>query len=149
MSVELALAGTANITIVNRSAERGNELAKLLSEKTRVQAQYVPWMDAYRVPEGTDILVNATSIGLYPSVDDMPAVDMATIQPNLLVCDVIPNPPDTLFLRQAAARGARTLNGLGMLVYQGAIAFELWAGVKPDIRVMRHALERFFAAAHG
>ncbi len=145
MCVELALAGAANITIVNRSPERGAELAQLLSEKTPAQAQYAPWMDEYRVPEGTDILVNATSIGLYPNVDDTPAVDMSTIGPGLLVCDVIPNPPDTLFLRQAAARGARTLNGLGMLVYQGAIAFKLWTGVEPDVQVMKDALTRFFA----
>jgi shikimate dehydrogenase len=144
MSVELALAGAANITIVNRSPERGMELARLLSEKTPAQAQFVPWMDAYRVPEGTDILVNATSIGLYPNIDDVPAVDMGTVGPGLLVCDVIPNPPDTLFLKSAGARGARTLNGLGMLVYQGAVAFKLWTGVEPDVRAMKEALEKFF-----
>ena len=145
MSVELALAGAANITIVNRSPERGAELARLLGEKTPAQVQSVPWMDAYRVPEGTDILVNATSIGLYPDVDATPAVDMSTIAPGLLVCDVIPNPPHTQFLQAAKARGALTLNGLGMLVYQGAIAFKLWTGVEPDVRVMRDALERSFA----
>ncbi|MGE5601540.1 MAG: shikimate dehydrogenase [Nitrososphaerales archaeon] len=147
MSVELALAGAANITIVNRSPERGAELAKLLSEKTQARAQYAPWMDAYRVPEGTDILVNATSIGLYPNVDDTPAIDIATVRRNLLVCDVIPNPPDTLFLKNAEVRGARTLNGLGMLVYQGAVAFKLWTGVEPDVPVMKDALQRFFATA--
>lgn len=145
MSVELALAGAANITIVNRSPERGAELAQLLNDKTPAQAQYVPWMDAFRVPEGTDILVNATSIGLYPNVEDVPAVDMSTLGPGLLVCDVIPNPPDTVFLQAASARGARTLNGLGMLVYQGAVAFKLWTGVEPDVQVMKDALERFFA----
>jgi shikimate dehydrogenase len=146
MSVELALAGAANITVVNRSPERGTELAELLSERTHTQAQFVPWMDAYRVPEGTDVLVNASSIGLYPNVDDIPAVDMATIGPGLLVCDVIPNPPHTRFLQLAEARGAVTLNGLGMLVYQGAIAFKLWTGIEPDTRIMREALERFFAS---
>lgn len=146
MSVEMALAGAVNITIVNRSPDHGTELAKLLREKTAATAQFVPWMDPYRVPEGTDVLVNATSIGLYPNVDDAPAVDMATVGPGLLVCDVIPNPPNTMFLRDAAARDARTLNGLGMLVYQGAIAFKLWTGVEPDTRVMRAALEKFFRA---
>jgi shikimate dehydrogenase len=104
-------------------------------------------MDAYRVPEGTDILVNATSIGLYPNVHDMPAVNMSTVGPGLLVCDVIPNPPETPFLEAARARGAATLNGLGMLVYQGAVAFKLWTGVEPDVQVMKDALERFFAGA--
>jgi shikimate dehydrogenase len=118
-----------------------------LNEKTAAHALYVPWMDAYRVPEGTDILVNATSIGLYPSVEDVPAVDMGTVGPGMLVCDVIPNPPHTRFLQLAEARGAQTLNGLGMLVNQGAIAFQLWTGVEADAHVMRDALERFFAAA--
>jgi shikimate dehydrogenase len=145
MAVELALAGATDITVVNRSPERGQELVSLLNEKTQARALYVPWMDAYRVPEGTDILVNATSIGLYPNVEDVPAVDMETVGPGLLICDVIPNPPHTRFLQLAEARGAVTLNGLGMLVNQGAIAFKLWSGVEADTTVMRDALERFFA----
>jgi shikimate dehydrogenase len=146
MAVELALAGATGITVVNRSPERGRELVTLLNEKTPAEALYVPWMDAYRVPEGTAILVNATSIGLYPNVEDVPAVDMSTVGPGLLVCDVIPNPPHTRFLQLAEALGATTLNGLGMLVNQGAIAFKLWTGVEADTAVMRTALEQFFAA---
>jgi shikimate dehydrogenase len=146
MTVELALAGAANIVVVNRSTERGAELVKLLNGETRAKAQFVPWMDAYRIPHGTDIVINATSIGLYPDVTALPNVDMATITPHQLVCDVIPNPPQTLFLNQAAARGAATLNGLGMLVYQGAIAFKLWTGVEPDTGVMKAALEKYFDA---
>lgn len=149
MAVELALAGAANIIVVNRTPERGAELVRLLNAKTPAKAQFIPWMDAYRVPAGTDILVNATSIGLYPNVKDIPAVDLTTLRPELLVCDVIPNPPHTAFLQTAAERGATTLNGLGMLVYQGAIAFKLWTGVEPDVRVMRAALERYFASAEG
>jgi shikimate dehydrogenase len=147
MAVELALAGVTDITVVNRSPERGRELVTLLNEKTPANALYVPWMDAYRVPEGTDILVNATSIGLHPNVGDIPAVDMATVGPGLLVCDVIPNPPRTRFLQLAETRGARTLNGLGMLVNQGAIAFKLWTGAEADTGVMRSALEKFFAGS--
>ena len=104
----------------------------------------MPWKDTYRVPQGTDILVNATSIGLYPSTGDLPAMDMSSIGPDVLVCDVIPNPPDTAFLAAAQAFGARTLNGLGMLVHQGAIAFKLWTGMDADEQVMRDALERYF-----
>lgn len=145
MAVELALAGAAHITVVNRSAPRGAELVSVLQEKTPAQAEFVPWQDAYGVPADADILVNATSIGLYPDVTAMPAVDLATLRPGLLVCDVIPNPPRTAFLAAAAARGAHTLDGLGMLVYQGAIAFKLWTGVEPDVAVMRRALEEAFS----
>jgi shikimate dehydrogenase len=144
MSVELALAGAAHITIVNRSLERGQELAEHVAQKTPAQTQFVHWQGEYAVPAETDILVNATSIGLFPRVDEVPPVLMASIRSDLLVCDVIPNPPQTAFLRAAAAEGARTLDGLGMLVYQGAIAFQMWTGVEAPISVMRYALEEVF-----
>lgn len=144
MTVELALAGAAHITIVNRTSSRGQELAKLLREKTPAEAQFVHWQGAYGVPPEADILVNATPVGLFPNVEEMPLVVMASIRPDLLVCDVIPNPPRTAFLRAAEARGARTLDGLGMLVYQGAIAFQMWTGVEAPINVMRRALEEVF-----
>ena len=72
-------------------------------------------------------------------------MDMMSVRPDLLVCDVIPNPPHTAFLRAAESAGARTLDGLGMLVYQGAIAFQMWAGVEAPIPVMRRALEEVFS----
>jgi len=77
-------------------------------------------------------------------VEQTPAVDMAPISQDLLVCDVIPNPPQTTFLRAAAARGAATLDGLGMLVYQGAIGFQMWTGLQAPVPVMRRALEEVF-----
>jgi shikimate dehydrogenase len=144
MSAELALAGAARITIVNRTTSRGQELAKHLSEKTPTEAQFVHWQGEYSVIPEADILVNATSIGLFPNVEEAPAVDIASIRPGLLVCDVIPNPPHTAFLRAVEAVGARTLDGLGMLVYQGAIAFQMWTGVEASIPVMRRALEEVF-----
>ena len=144
MTVELALAGACHITVVNRSPARGQELVRLLREKTPAQAEFVGWEGQYRVPVEADILVNATSIGLFPDVDAVPAVALDTIRAGLLVCDVIPNPPQTAFLKAVAARGAATLDGLGMLVYQGAIGFKLWTGAEPDITVMRWALEAAF-----
>jgi shikimate dehydrogenase len=144
IAVELALAGASNITVVNRSGERGETLARLVNEKTPAQAVFVPWQGAYRVPTGTDLLINATSIGLYPDVNGAPEVDFATVTPGMVACDVIPNPPSTPFLRQAAARGARTIDGLGMLVYQGAIAFKMWTGQDASVAVMRQALAAEF-----
>lgn len=146
MSVEQALAGAAHITIVNRSRDRGQALVRLLQDKTPTQADFVHWTGEYTVPAEADVLINATPVGLFPNVDDMPPVAMDSIRPDLLVCDVIPNPPQTRFLRAAAERGARTLNGLGMLVYQGAICFQMWTGVEPPISVMRQALEQAFGS---
>jgi shikimate dehydrogenase len=144
ITVELALAGASRITVVNRSEERGETLARLLNAQTSAQATFVPWQGAYRAPAGTDLLINATSIGLFPDVDAAPEIDYASITPGMVVCDVIPNPPRTPFLRQAAARGARTIDGLGMLVYQGAIAFKMWTGQEASTEVMHRALAAEF-----
>ncbi|MCB9138431.1 MAG: shikimate dehydrogenase [Caldilineaceae bacterium] len=144
MTVELALAGAARILICNRSPARGEELVRLLNAETPAEAFFIPADEPLTIPEGTDVVINATSIGLYPDVTGIPPVNMASITDAHLVCDVIPNPPNTRFLQEAAARGARTLDGLGMLVYQGAIAFELWTGYPAPVDVMKAALEREF-----
>lgn len=144
IAVELALAGAQQITVVNRNRERGETLVRLLAEKTPAQAEFVPWPAAYRVPGGADLLINATSIGLFPNVEDAPDIDYDSITPGMIVCDVIPNPPRTIFLQHAATRGATTLDGLGMLVYQGAIAFKMWTGHEPSVEVMRTALAAEF-----
>jgi shikimate dehydrogenase len=144
IAVELALAGAQQITVVNRSRERGETLVRLLAEKTPAQAEFAPWQPAYRVPEGADLLINATSIGLFPDVDAAPDIDFTSITPGMVVCDVIPNPPRTPFLHRAADQGATILDGLGMLVYQGAIAFKMWTGREPSVEVMHKALAAEF-----
>lgn len=144
ISVELALAGAAHISIVNRTASRGRELVKLLNEKTKTTAAFVEWNAAYEIPPDMDILVNATSIGLFPDVDDKPDIDYDGITGDMVVCDVIPNPPRTSFLKEAESRGAKTLDGLGMLVCQGAIGFRMWTGLDAPVDVMYKALKKEF-----
>jgi shikimate dehydrogenase len=144
VTVELALAGAAHITVVNRTAERGQTLVALLNEKTPVDADFVPWERTYALPSATDVLVNATSIGLFPNVDQKPDIAYDSITDAMIVCDVIPNPPHTPLLKEAEARGARTLDGLGMLVYQGGIAFKMWTGLDAPLAVMRLALAQAF-----
>lgn len=145
--VELAVAGAAHITLVNRTVEKAQALAAQVRERTGVSVEARPWPGECAVPADTQLLVNATSIALFPNADDLVPVDYGTIRPGLLVCDVIPNPPDTPFLRQARAAGATALDGLGMLVYQGAIAFQMWTGHDAPVDVMRRALEEVFSAA--
>ncbi len=144
ISVELALAGAEHITIVNRSVARGETLANLLNTKTQTPTSLVIWNSAYKIPANTDIVVNATSIGLYPDVEAKPDIEYDSLTAAMCVCDVIPNPPRTPFLREAAARGATTLDGLGMLVYQGAIGFKMWTGVDAPVKVMYQALKEVF-----
>jgi shikimate dehydrogenase len=141
--VELALAGAGRLTIVNipRDAALADALCRTLRESTSVAVDYVAWEGAYAIPAGTDILVNATSIGLYPNINDKPQIDYDTLAPGMFVQDVIPNPAFTPFLREAERRGVRWQSGLSMLINQAALNITMWTGQMPDKEVMRRALE--------
>ncbi len=144
IAVETALAGASSITLVNRSRERGAVLVRLFAERTPASSELVAWDRPYRVPESTDFVVNATSIGLYPDVDARLALDLDSLRPGLVVADVIPNPPTTNLLRDAAARGCVTLDGQGMLVNQAVINARNWLGIDVDPAVMRAVLAELF-----
>lgn len=145
IAVETALAGASSITVVNRDRRRGDELASLLRDRTPAEAQFVPWDGAYRIPETADVVVNATSVGLFPDVDARLDVDLATLAAHTTVADVIPNPPITRFLRDAQARGCTILDGTGMLVNQGVLSIRHWTGIDADAVVMRRTIEEIFA----
>jgi shikimate dehydrogenase len=146
VAVELALAGAERLTIINRSSERGRELAALVNDRTPARAEFAAWTGTHEIPAGTDLLVNATSIGLFPKAHEKPEIAYDSLGPGMVVCDVI-IAPSTPFLDEAGKRGARTLDGLGMLVYQGAIGFELWTGLDAPVKVMYDALAKAFGLA--
>jgi shikimate dehydrogenase len=154
IGVEMALAGCSQITVVNRDEKRGRELEALfrgkLCEAVKAMGRdlavtYVPWRGDFRVPEGTEIVVNATSIGLFPDVGARIPLAMETVSAEMIVADVIPNPPTTRLVREARKKGCHVIDGLGMLVAQGVIGIEYWTGRTPDAAVMRRALEEVFA----
>jgi len=142
IAVELGLAGVAEITIVNRTAQRGQTLVDLLNERVDVQAKFVHLSGDYAAEEGTNIVINATSVG-FGDADALVPFDVESLDSDMLVVDVTFNPPDTKLVREAAARNCTTLDGLGMLLNQAAIAFKIWTQVDPDVAVMREALEEF------
>jgi shikimate dehydrogenase len=139
--------GFQRVIVFNRHLHRGEQMVKHFAKSSsHMDLRAMPWHESIIEAElsKTKVLINATSIGLYPDVDAAPEVDFASVTPGMVVCDVIPNPPSTPFLRQAAARGAKTIDGLGMLVYQGAIAFKMWTGQDASTAVMRQALAAEF-----
>ncbi len=149
ISVEMALAGANRISIVNRSEERGRELAALLNDKVKdrcpeLESNLVLWNGDFQIPSDTDIVINATSIGLYPDVDAKLALDSNTLTSNMIVADVIPNPPKTQLVKLATSKGCRVIDGLKMLVGQGVIGIEYWTSKTPDAAVMRAGLEAVF-----
>ncbi|MBI1356020.1 MAG: shikimate dehydrogenase [Acidobacteria bacterium] len=138
VAAELLLAGAADVLVVNRRVERGERMTADLKASAQGPIRFEPWVGTYSVPKETDIFVNATSIGLYPDVDAVPAVSLA--EACCLVADAVFNPPETGLLRMAREQGLPTLDGLSMLVYQGVIGFQLWTGQDPDEGVMKRAL---------
>jgi shikimate dehydrogenase len=141
IAVELGLAGAGQITVVNRSTERGQALSTLLVDKLQLDSNYVPWSDTFQIPADTDVLVNGTSIGLYDGNATMP-IDLTTLKPSIVVADVIFSPPETWLLREAKQAGCATLDGLGMIVNQGITSVDYWTGVRPEASVMRTAVEK-------
>ena len=144
IAVECALAGAASIKIVNRTLERAQELVDTLKKHTRAEASCEQWTGCHKVPEDTDILINGTSIGLHPEGDQKPDIDYQGITPQMVVADVVFNPVDTLFLKEAEKQEAVAVNGLGMLACQAALNFKLWTGVEPSLKVMEDTLRKEF-----
>ena len=141
--VELALAGAAEISIVHRPTSQalGDALVEILRQNTQTAAHCVQWTGEYAVPAGTDIIVNATPVGLYPDVEALPKLALDSITPDMFVQDIIPNPTETALVREMRRRGIPCATGAGMLIEQAALNIEMWTGRKPDKTVMYKALE--------
>ena len=142
IAVELALAGTSRITLINRNPDRAAPLAALLAPLVP-QVVSLPLSHPTQLPPDASIVINATSVGLFPDVST--SLPVTGFLPHMIVADVIPNPPQTAFLNLAASAGCQTLDGLGMLVNQGALNITYWLGISPDRSVMRDALAAVFS----
>ena len=104
----------------------------------------VRWEGQYQIPGDAELLVNATSIGLYPDTDTLVPIDLKSLRPGLVVCDVIPNPPQTRLLQEARERGCTAIDGLGMLVNQGVIGSPVVrAGARPGDTAAEHLRTSF------
>jgi shikimate dehydrogenase len=138
----LAKEGVERISIVNRTVDRAVELAASMSPFADTEG--LPSDDlASRIREA-DIVINTTSAGMFPDVEELP-MDPSFLHEDLLVSDLIYNPRFTRLLREAEARGARIHGGLGMFIYQGAYAFEYWTGQPAPAAIMRETVERALA----
>lgn len=138
----LASAGAASITIANRTLDRATSLVEVL--QARVPA--CP-LAACALPEALpeiapiiDLIVNCTSLGMTPNVESLPWLPDLKFRSDQAVYDLVYNPRQTRLLAQAENDGAQATGGIGMLVWQGAIAFERWTGITPPIETMRQAI---------
>ena len=134
--------GAAQLWIVNRTLQRAESLAALVREQCgiRVSALQLGTEEAQRVTRQAEVVINSTSQGMHPHEDEPPIVAEEWLSEEQWVCDLVYNPRETALLQAARRRNARTLDGTGMLVHQGALALESWTGREVPIATMRKAL---------
>ena len=123
------------ILLLNRTRSKAESLAEDLDREGRV---VVEGMNASSVAE-VELLINSTSVGMYPYEEASPLVDASVLHADMLVADIVYKPLRTRLMIQAEAVGARAINGLGMLAWQGARSFELWTGSTPPVDAMMAA----------
>ncbi|MEG6522524.1 shikimate dehydrogenase [Desulfotomaculum sp. 1211_IL3151] len=151
VAIQLALAGVKALDITNRSQEKAAALACQINQAAATTVNTIPWEsnELEQSVATADLVIQATSLGMAPQVDQVPPFPFQALTPQHLVCDLIYNPDQTRFLREAAAQGSRTMNGLGMLLYQGVLAFQLWTGLKAPVEIMRQGLQQQLAKIGG
>lgn len=140
LAIKAATENAGRIGIINRTAARAEDVASCVNkamrdagrrEDTAFTAEYGS-REAYEMLSGSDVIINATSVGMYPHAGNSPLSDDFVFRKEQVVYDVIYNPPVTRLISQAASRGCKTVNGAGMLFYQGVRAFEIWMGIEVD-----------------
>ncbi|KAA8756018.1 MULTISPECIES: shikimate dehydrogenase [Paenibacillus] len=139
----LALEKPEQIHILNRTADRAVALASDLRGHGLGEISGSGMEDAATVLATADIVINTTAAGMHPHVDDVP-VDPELIREGAAVSDLIYNPLETRLLRESRLRGCTVHGGLGMFVYQGAVAFEHWLGIPAPVETMRRAVLNSF-----
>ncbi len=138
--VALALAGVASITIANRTVGKAISLAEEMGQKTDVTMHGIGLTDT-RLPDAVHqsaLLVNTATTSM--DVNHPLLISADWLQPNTIVYDIVYTPPVTPLMQAAAEQGCQILGGIGMLVHQGAIAFEKWTSVTPCTETMHQAL---------
>lgn len=141
VAFQLAKEG-ANVTIANRSIGRAEALARDVTKVGKAKASGFDRLG--ELINDSDILINSTSVGMYPKISET-LVTSEMMHKDLTVFDIVYNPQNTLLLMEAKKVGAKTIDGVMMLVFQGAEAFRIWTGKTPPVDVMEKAVREKLA----
>lgn len=152
-SISCTLAKEAKeLVILNRTLGKAEELVKDLGAMPSVtasaEAAELTDRNAQRELRDADILINATSMGMHPQ-EELTPVDPSLLRPGLVIFDLVYEPFETRLLAEAKKRGAKVIDGLTMLVFQGAVSFETWTGVEAPVEVMMKAAAEEVARRKG
>jgi shikimate dehydrogenase len=149
VAVALALGGSQEVIVANRTRDRAGELCDLIGRNTGCRARVLEWPgppggnghEWEAVLGRVGLVVQTTSLGMHPREGEMPPFPFELLNAGQVVVDLVYNPASTLFMDRCRRAGARVFNGLGMLLHQGAIAFEIWTGKAAPLDVMRSSLQ--------
>jgi len=144
IACSLAYKGAKRIIVCSLFDSDSEGLVREINNSFAPVARAMPWGDQKALREAAraaDVMMNTTGVGMGAHIGESP-VDKAVFKPGLLAFDAAYNPAETRFLTDAANEGCTTLNGLGMLLYQGAAQFEMWTGTKAPVDIMRRTLEK-------
>jgi shikimate dehydrogenase len=129
------------LVVLNRATEKAKELAKALKRKSsgKVVGDVLSPNTLQKHLQDAGILINATSVGMHPNAGES-LIEAGWLKPELVVMDIVYNPLETRLMKDAKAKGAHVINGVEMLIHQGAASFEIWTGRVAPIEVMRKAV---------
>lgn len=135
IAITLALSKAQSIYICNRTYEKAKSLAAYVNKLGNCAAIPMEYEDMKKAIDDSHVLVNTTSVGMFPNINESP-LNGNLLNENLVVCDIVYNPMKTKLLIDAVQRGCKIVPGLGMFVYQGAEAFEIWTDIKAPVEIM-------------
>ncbi|WP_195924238.1 shikimate dehydrogenase [Sarcina ventriculi] len=147
IEIQAALDGVKEISIFNIKDDfykRAEQTVRDINEKTSCKATFYDLADLDKLKEEiatSYIFTNATGVGMKPLEGQTYIPDSSFLRPDLIVSDVVYSPRETALLKMAKEVGCKTLNGLGMMLFQGAAAFELWTGKEMPIEYMKEKLD--------
>ena len=129
----------ANVTLTNRTKEKAEILIKELNIQDKVEIiDYQQLITNNQLPD-TDIIVNTTSLGMYPKIETTP-IPKEFLKPNHIIFDAVYNPLKTKLILDAEKIGCKTISGVNMLVHQGAQSLRIWLGIEPPIQIMKEVV---------
>jgi shikimate dehydrogenase len=144
----LCQAGAASVVVLNRTPERAEALIADLQVQacdTALRADALTVHELERCAGDAELMINTTTVGMWPHTDASVWPDDRPLPRHLVVCDLVYRPLETRLLQQARAAGAIPIDGLGMLIGQGALSFQMWTGIWPPEAVMRASCELVLA----
>jgi len=145
IAVKIAMEGADSINVVNRTLERASDIVEVINNNIRCicRAFTIGAAVEGHVFKEADIIINTTPVGMYPDVSKSPVEGFPIFSSGQIVYDAIYNPRKTKFLADAEMCGCKTINGFGMLIYQGIFAYEIWTGFKVPEELVREIFKSF------